>query len=295
MRLLLAAMLAAAPAHAAAYDVLVVQSFENPVYAKTIEGYGATVGGTLTVATLDKDKKLPADATERIHKKPPAAILTIGPSALSAVLAEKPSIPVLFTAVTGKAEDARPAAGVLMNVPMDRQVDTLLKIAPSVKTIGVVYNPEKTQYFVDDLGAAARARGLTLKAEPASSPPDAVKKLNGLLPTIDAYLFAPDTTIHSEQLEKAAGSLSIKQRIPIVGFKGAQLANGFLFASEMDPVEMGKQAGTATKDLLNGKRPSPAYAPVRKFKLVLNAKVADRLGLTIPKEVSAAATFFGEP
>ena len=291
--LAIAALAAIAPSRAQGYHVVVVQSFANPVYDKAIEGFQQTCGGDVTTFTLNKDKHLDEDDFAEIKTKNPAAILAVGQSALTEVLLKKPPMPVLFTAVTEKPVNSATAAGILMNVPMERQVDTLLRIAPAVKTIGVIFNPAKTQWFVDDLTRAAKAKGVTVTAIVATSAQDAVKDLETLFPNVDAYVLAPDTSIHSEPLEKMAGQRSVKLKKPVVGFKGTQLSNGFLFASEMDPLEMGKQAGEVTHDLLNGKKPANPYAPVKKFKLILNPKVADALGLKIPPDVASGAKIYG--
>lgn len=292
----LATALAAAaglPARALAYDVVVVQSFQNEVYNKVIEGYQGTCGGQVTTFTLNKQKALDEDDLAEIKAKRPAAILAIGPSALSEILSRKPPMPVLFTAITEKPSNASPAGGVLMTIPMDRQLETLKKIAPQVKSIGVIYNPAKTQYFADDLIHAARQKGMTVNAVVATSAPDAVKDLSPLFQTVDAFVLAPDLTVYSETLEKAAGMLSLKLKKPVVGFKGSQLANGILFATEMDPLEMGKQAGDLTHELLVGKRPSEPFAPVKKYRLILNPKIAEQLGLRIPPEVASGAKIYG--
>jgi putative ABC transport system substrate-binding protein len=293
-RVLLAGVAAAlVPVSASAYDVVVVQSIANPIYDKAIEGFQQTCGGDVITFTLNKEKHLDEDDLAEIKTKKPAAILAIGPSALTEILLKKPPMPVLFTAITEKPASATPAAGILMNVPMDKQLDTLLRIAPSVKSIGVIYNPAKTQYFVDDLLRAAKAKNVTVTAIVSTSAPDAVKQLGTLFPTVDAYILAPDTSIHSEPLEKSAGQLSVKLKKPVVGFKGTQLSNGFLFASELDPLEMGKQAGEVTHDILNGKKPASPFSSVKKFKLILNTKVADALGLKIPPDVASGAKIYG--
>lgn len=289
----LAAAAAVAPSYAQAYEVVVVQSFKNPVYDKTIEGFQDTCGAQVTTFTLNKEKALDEDDFAEIKTKRPGAILAIGQSALNEILSKHPPMPVLFTAVSERPANNTPAAGILMNVPMERQLDTLLKIAPAVKSIGVIYNPAKTQYFVDDLVRAAKAKGLAVNAIVSTSQQDAVKNLSALFPLVDAYVLAPDTSIHSEALEKAAGMLAAKLKKPVVGFKGAQLSNGFLFASEMDPLEMGKQAGEVTHEILTGKKPANPFSSVKKFKLILNPKVADQLGLKIPPEVASGAKIYG--
>lgn len=283
------------PVHAGAYEIAIVQSLQNPVYDKTIEGFETTCGGDVTTYTLDKDtKKLAESDLADIKSRKPSAILAIGPSALLEIFSKKPPMPVVFTAITEKPANVSPAAGVLMNVPMDRQLDTLLKIAPSVKSVGVVYNKGKTLYFVSDLQRAAKAKNIAIQAVDVATPEDAVKALSTLFNTVDAIFLSPDTSVHSPQLEQLAGRLSIQKKKPVIGFRGSQLSNGFLFASEMDPIEMGKQAGDVTKQILAGKKPTQPYEPVRKYKLILNSKVATQLDLTVPADVSAGAKIFGD-
>lgn len=283
------------PVHAGAYEIAIVQSLQNPVYDKTIEGFETTCGGDVTTYTLDKNtKKLNEDDLADIKSRKPSAILAIGPSALLEIVSKKPPMPVVFTAVTEKPASVTPAAGVLMNVPMDRQMETLLKIAPGVKSVGVVYNKNKTLYFVSDLVRAAKPLNVSVEAIEVKSQQDAVKALSGLFNTADAVFLSPDTAVHSSQLEQLAGRLSLQKKKPVIGFRGSQLASGFLFASEMDPVEMGKQAGDVTKQILAGKKPSQPYESVRKYNLIVNTKVADQLDLTVPPDVAAEATIFGD-
>lgn len=283
------------PVHAGAYEIAIVQSLQNPVYDKTIEGFETTCGGQVTTYTLDKDtKKLNENDLADIKSRKPSAILAIGPSALLEIVSKKPPMPVVFTAITEKPANVSPAAGVLMNVPMERQLETLLKISPSVKSVGVVYNKSKTLYFVADLQRAAKAKGLAIEAIHVETAEQAVKALSGLFNTADAIFLSPDTAVHSSQLEQLAGRLSLQKKKAVIGFRGSQLSNGFLFASEMDPVEMGKQAGDVTKQILAGKKPTQQYEPVRKYKLILNTKVASQLDLVVPADVSAGAKIFGD-
>lgn len=283
------------PVHAGAYEIAIVQSLENPVYDKTIEGFETTCGGDVTTYTLDKvTKTLTANDLADIKSRKPSAILAIGPSALLEIFSKKPPMPVVFTAITEKPANVNPAAGVLMNVPMDKQLETLLKIAPNVRSVGVVYSKAKTAYFVADLERAAKAKNITVQAVDAATAQDAVKALSTLFNSADAIFLAPDTTVHSPQLEQLAGKLSAQKKKAVVGFRGSQLSNGFLFASEMDPLEMGKQAGDVTKQILAGKKPATLYEPVRKYKLILNTKVAAQLDLTVPADVSAGAKIFGD-
>lgn len=290
-----ACVFAGHPADGGAYEIAVVQSLENPVYDKTIEGFEATCGGQVTTYTLDKaTKTLTANDLADIKSRKPSAILAIGPSALLEIVSKKPPMPVVFTAITEKPANVSPAAGVLMNVPMERQLETLLKIAPGLKSVGVAYNKSKTAYFVADLERAAKAKNVLVQAVDVATPEEAVKAMSGLFNTTDAVFLSPDTSVHSTQLEQLAGKLSVQKKKPVIGFRGSQLANGFLFASEMDPIEMGKQAGDVTKQILAGKKPAQPYEPVRKYKLILNTKVAAQLDLTVPADVSAGAKIFGE-
>jgi putative tryptophan/tyrosine transport system substrate-binding protein len=283
------------PVHAGAYEIAIVQSLQNPVYDKTIEGFETTCGGQVTTYTLDKTTKtLTANDLADIKSRKPSAILAIGPSALLEIFSKKPPMPIVFTAITEKPANVSPAAGVLMNVPMDKQLETLLKLSPGVKSIGVVYNKSKTLYFVSDLQRAAKARNINVEAIDVATQEDAVKALSGLFNTADAIFLSPDTSVHSAQLEQLAGRLSLSKKKAVVGFRGSQLSNGFLFASEMDPIEMGKQAGDVTKQLLAGKKPTQPYEPVRKYKLILNTKVATQLDLVVPADVSAGAKIFGD-
>jgi putative ABC transport system substrate-binding protein len=165
--------------------------------------------------------------------------------------------------------------------------DLLTEAVPRAKRLAVFFNPEIGSESQFALGAAARAKGMTLKPVRLRRPDD----LNTALATMgqpqpDALLvYAVSATQQIRIVEFAA-----KNRLPALhGFREAVDAGGLMsFGPEIPALWRG--AANYVDKILKGTKPGdlPVEQPT-KFELIVNLKTAKALGLTIPVSVLARA------
>ena len=173
-----------------------------------------------------------------------------------------------------------------------KRLELLREIAPTgVTDIGLLVNPKGTlaEIPVKDAGEATHALGLRLHVANVSSEGEinaafsalSQKKVGALIVGTD-----PIFGIHRDRLVE----LAARYKIPtIYGFRDYAAAGGLMSygGSRADTWE---QAGVYAARILKGEKPAdlPVMQPT-KFELVINLKVAEALGLTVPPQLLARA------
>jgi len=103
---------------------------------------------------------------------------------------------------------------------------------------------------------------------------------------IDVFWMLPDTTVINAETVNSLLLFSFQNKIPIFAFATKYVEMGALAALNIDPVDLGVQAGEIMKRLLDQKKGGIA-APVapRKTVLTINRKIARKLGIDISKTI----------
>jgi putative ABC transport system substrate-binding protein len=150
-----------------------------------------------------------------------------------------------------------------------------------VSKIGVLYDPNNLTKFVRQAADAARPLGLELVTREVRAPrevPGALLRLRG---EIDAFWMLPDPSVVSPETMEFFVLFSGENRIPLVTFSRKYVDMGALLALEVDPFDMGMQAGEMANRLLQGTdiRVIPRV-DARKIVQWVNPSVARRLGFS---------------
>lgn len=217
-----------------------------------------------------------------INNKKPDLIVALGSKALQFTAPIK-NIPIIYLLVPSPEKIADKQAnitGVLLQIDPSAQFRALKNILPSVKRVGVLYDPGKTGALVTD--AADSNKNLTFVRRPTRFPQDVVSQLTSLKGEIDLLWMVPDSTILSPQTEKSFYRFALQNKIPILAFTEKYLAKGASFASHLDLDEMGRLAALLALRIKNGES-LQGLPPLRADRVVLeiNRPMIDKLGLKI--------------
>jgi putative ABC transport system substrate-binding protein len=283
-------------AHAAGIAVLLSADVE--AYQETVRGFQETVGHQVVAqydmqGDFDRGRRILAEIRSEVK---PDLILAVGIWALQAVVHEGVDIPVVFAMVlnppTVIGSTPRNITGASMNVPVEESIRLLEELGPTIRRIGVVYNPAETGYLVKKAEAAAKAGGLTLVARQIRSPKEAVQAVKALQQEgIDALWILPDETVLDPTVVEYALLSSYRYNIPLLGLSERQAEMGALlsvsFGSSRD---IGRQAGELANVILEGGASGPIpYTTARTLRVVVNLKAAEKLGVRIPESILAMA------
>jgi putative ABC transport system substrate-binding protein len=246
--------------------------------------------------------RLPDLATDLV-RRPVSVIIATGNTATAlAAKAATATIPIVFTTAADPvklglvASFNRPGGNVtgvsfLANELGSKRLHLLHELVSAAAAIGVLVNPTapNSQTEMSDLQGAARALGLHLHVENASSERDIDtafarfirQRVNAVFVAGDAYFVA-----RRDQLAALAAryalptSFNVREHVVAGGLMsyGTSLADAF------------RQVGVYTGLILKGEKPAdlPVMQPT-KFEFVINLKTAKALGIPIPRTLLALA------
>ncbi|ABB32954.1 protein of unknown function DUF534 [Geobacter metallireducens RCH3] len=268
------------PAFAA--EVVVVQGERLAPFEAAFHGFKDTAGVRSVERFVLSDLR-GADVVRAVREARPRLVLAVGRDALARVRDIR-EIPVVYVMVPPSATaDAtgRNVTGIEMDVPAERYL-SLCGNGLGGKRVGIIYNPAKTGALVQEARQAAERLGITLVVRRADDPREAVRELSSLKGKVDTLWLLPDPTVVTRDTMESFALFSQQNRVPVVAFAAKYLQQGAVAAIEVDPADMGRQAGRMARRILDGASPQ-AETPEHpaKTRLKVNHSVAQHLGITL--------------
>lgn len=284
------------PDPARASEIAVLKSSSDiAAYSQAVETLKAELPASVTVTEYDlqgdiaRGQKL----ARKVRASDAAVVVAVGLKAALVAKLEIVDVPVIFCMVLDPARyDLRAPnlTGISLQIPIERQFNTIREILPKASRLGVLYDPEKTGGLVEDARRTAKSLGLALIERQVRAEKQVPAALRELLPQIEALWLVPDSTILTEDSLRFVLSTALDHSVPVVGFSAEFVRNGALLGLSVSPVDIGKQAGVLAKKILQGEAPpSQTAVPPERVRLAINLKTAKFLGVTLPPEVVSRA------
>jgi len=201
--------------------------------------------------------------------------------------------PVKIGLVVSFSKPGGNATGISMltNEIEAKRLGLLHELIPTAPTIAVLGNPDTPANDVGlkDVQTAAPALGLNLQILEARSTleiDNAFASFNQRRP--DALLVMSSAFFNSRRNQIV--QLAVRQAIPAMYEHRLFAMAGGLISYGIDLIEVYRQAGIYTGQILNGTKPAdlPVTQPT-KLELVINLKTAKELGITVPPQLLARA------
>ena len=250
-------------------------------------------GGVLQMRTFAKELiDLQADV---IH-------VTTG-IATGEVLRQTTTIPVVFSMVNDPVAlgfvdslmlPGRNATGITNIEPSlpEKWLELLKEIAPRTSGVAAMFNPA-SGYLLNQrwtqLETTAAALGLKIERAPVVSNPEIEKTIAALGETQGGLIMVPDQFFNLPRTLQII-ALTTRHRVPaIYPFRDFVDAGG-LASYAVDLPDLQRRAALYVDHVLKGRTPAelPVQSPI-KFELVLNAKTAKAIDITIPPKLLARA------
>jgi len=277
-------------------DIVVLQSARLPAYNDALRGFRCTVERcvsargpksiqphTITFHVLSEVESL-SGLRQQIIRQRPDLLLVIGSSSLSLVK-NMTDIPILYLMVPYpellvKAQDN--ITGINLHISAEQQLDALGRTLPQVKTIGLLYDPDRTGMFVKEAENHAKKNNLALVALPVKKSDEVPARLAELINKVDCFWMLPDRTVLTPLTVDSIMLFSLENRIPVLTFSEKYLELGAVLSVSFDPYDMGEQAGELALKVLNNTRISTLPpACVRKVIVCTNDMAAKTLGIDL--------------
>ncbi|MRR56317.1 MAG: ABC transporter substrate-binding protein [Deltaproteobacteria bacterium] len=277
---------------AAPQEILVVQNHKIKPYADAFSGFKSQVNTKRK--GVDYVFRTSNGAVEYLSGSKPDLILAIGMDALQKVKIFS-GVPIVYLMVLNPAAivpEERNITGVSMAISPEKQLAAIRRVLPSVRRIGLLYDPKKSGSFVKRAQNVAKELKIELLAKEVSNSKGVPAALISLKGAIDAYWMIPDTTVATPDTIELMMLYSLESKIPVCTFSTKYLEIGALMSLDINAKDMGRQAGGLALKILSGKKVADIPAiEADTADLVINESVARNLKVTIDDDLRGKARF----
>ena len=228
-----------------------------------------------------------------IKKNGARLVVTLGSAATQAAVREVGHLPLMATMIV-TADDIKPASNataVLLEFPLDIQMQWLRRIVPTANSIGVLFNPKENQTKVSNAMRVAKETGLTLVTQAVDTPRSLPDALENLSRNVDALWGISDSVVMTPQTAEPILLSTLRNKIPLAGLSTSWVKAGALYALDRDYLDIGVQCGEVAGKILGGASPAaltPSFP--RKVTYSVNLKTAGAMNLELTQEVVRGAT-----
>lgn len=263
-------------------------------------GYKAGAGLTIEFQSAQGNPATAAQIARRFAGLKPDVIVPISTPSAQAVAAATRDLPVVFSVVTDpvgaqivKTLDAPGAniTGVSDMAPVADHLALIKEIVPAATRVGVVFNPGETNSvsMIKALKDAAAKSGITVVEAAAPKSADVQTAGRSLVGKVDAVYVPLDNTVVSA-LE---GLLAVgaQSKLPVFSADSDSVARGAVATIGFNYRQVGEQTGVLVARVLKGEKPGTIPVELaRGSDLVVNAKAAAAMGVTLPESVTKRAS-----
>ena len=278
-----------------AEDIAIVVGADYNVYKQALEGFKAKINHSAQEYGMQNDVEEGKKIAREIKKENPKLIFCIGNKATQVIKSEIENIPIVYALVINPSQyglSGENICGVSWEPQPLKEFEVLKQIAPNLKKVGVIYNPESYQNLTDEAQNSALGIGLQLIAKPARSLSEVNKALEELLPQIEAFWMTPDPLVsNSDVFKKLVFDTLLKGVIlfcPAENF----VKDGAVFSLSVRFKDSGAQAAGIANKILEGKATCKDIGIERPegLDLFINQKIVNKLGISVPGSLISKTT-----
>jgi putative ABC transport system substrate-binding protein len=241
-------------------------------------------------------------AKELVDLQPDVLVGHSTPSA-KGLLKQTRSIPIVFLTVTDPlgqglvASLSHPGENITGFSVFEfslgsKWLETLKQIAPGIRRVTAIFNPETAPYYrlyLQSIDAAVPSLAVESIAAPVHNEADIESVIRKVGSEPDSGLFVlPDShnVVHRKRIIK----LAAQYRLPTIYYFRYFASDGGLIAYGPDEMDLFQRTAGYVNRILKGTNPSdlPVQQPT-KFELVINLKTAKAIGIQIPVSLLARA------
>lgn len=295
MPLMLTALWCIAPVHAraAGVEIAILKSSDLKAYSEAIEGFKTTAPGgtTYTEYDLRGDLERGKQLARKLRASDSALVVAVGLKAALAAKLEIVDIPVLYMMILDPLKHRLTAdnmTGVLLEIQTDRQFKIMRTFLPTLRRIGMMYDPDKSASKLKEAAARAPTYEFLLQGFPVEHEKEVPQQFRSLLSESEALWLIPDSTVLTDESIRFILESALAKQVPVVGFSSEFTRLGALLSLSIDYGDVGREAGLLAKRIVNGEQQLPLKPiSVQRIRITVNQKTARYLGITIPKELDS--------
>jgi putative ABC transport system substrate-binding protein len=269
------------PCKSFAFNVLVIESEAFKAYDYVIEGFQHGCNCRVIKVLSCGDSR--CNMKEQIKQSKPHMILAIGDDALL-TLKHTHNTPIIYTMVFDAkrlSADQNNIFGINMIIPPLKQLAVFKDLFPSIKRIGIIYNPNNSRNLVSEALDAARTGDIVLIDAKILQSRELPPALNSMAGKIDALWLLPDITVTNYENIEYIMLFSLEHKVPVFTFTDNHLGVGAALSISIDPFKLGLQAGKLSDAVYSGTADNSGnhFFDVDTAKVSLNRLIVKKLSV----------------
>lgn len=242
----------------------------------------------------------PRTLKPRLESQGANVVITLGRAATHAYEASGLAVPQVIGALDLSPQTRPAASGISLSVDPVLLFSTLKRLAPQIKRVVVVYNPDRDRWIIDRAGQVTSAHQLTLLPLKASGLRESAQHfleiLNTANPDTDSIWLPMDSQIvDPEVILPVIIEQSWQRRLVVFSSNLMHVNLGVLFALYPDNQALGRQLAEMALQVAQDPSAKPGIEPLRAVKRALNLRVAAHLGLAVDRETERQFELIFQP
>jgi len=266
------------------------------IKALSEKGYVDGKNITIDLQNAQADQSNLSTISDRFVSNKVDLVLAIATPAAQSIAGKTTTIPILATAITdfvsAKLVNSNEAPGgnvsgtTDMN-PIKEQIDLLVKLVPTAKTVGVIYTSSEDNSILQAAIAkkAIEALGLTYIEVTVTNSNDVQQAAQSIVTKCDA-LYIPTDNVLASSMPVIHG-VTLESKTPVICGESGMVTNGGLATLGINYSDLGYTTGLMAVKIFKGEAKT-ATMPIESasgFDFAINGTVAAEIGLTIPKDL----------
>jgi putative ABC transport system substrate-binding protein len=289
------------PAATALYTIGILQTASHPALDAVRDGFmeelQSTLGSDIAFIVQNAQGSVSQAHTiaQQFHaNRQLSGVFAIATPAAQAMSAVEKTKPVIIAAVTdptalGLIYPLTTVCGVTDAINVPAEIDMLMQLVPTAKTVGLLYTSGETNSLVmaQQMRQELESKGLTVSDFAVTNESDLAAVTELACRKVDVILAPTDNMVASAI--SLITAITLKYKKPLMLSDNMLVTFGPLAARGVDYRETGKQAAqVAYKVVVEGKKPYelPIEQPDSK-EIFINKATLDLLGLTVPASLEA--------
>ncbi|AFA48771.1 ABC transporter substrate-binding protein [Acetobacterium woodii] len=269
---------------------------EGFISALADNGYTDGDNITIDVQNAQGDQSNLSTISDRFVSNKVDLVLAIATPAAQAIAGKTTEIPILGTAITDyvaarlvKSNEA-PGGNVTgttdMN-PISEQIDLLVKLVPTAKTVGVLYTSSEDNSVIQAKIAkeAIEKLGMKYVEVTVTNSNDVQQATQSIVSQCDA-IYIPTDNVFASAMPQVE-NITTQSKTPVICGESGMVESGGLATLGINYSDLGYQTGLMAVKIIKGEA-KPATMPIEsatKFDYAINGSVAQEIGLTIPADL----------
>jgi putative ABC transport system substrate-binding protein len=254
------------------------------IFLNIVSGIEEGIKGPVNHYLLKKNED-PSELTGKLEQDRVRVVIALGRAGLLTAQKLPETLPAIVGAVAlSPNAKTQKLSGISLTPDPEILFRKLKTLAPGVKRVTVIYNPDQYEWGIVQAREAAKLLGLTLNALPATDLHSSASlyrnTLSGIKNDSEAiWLPQDDTTMDENALLPFILKEAWDKNLVVFSSNPDHVRKGALFSMYPDNIGMGRSlAALALNQIKNKGTHSPGIVPLRDLLTAVNLRTAEHLG-----------------